>query len=97
LQRLVSTVLDFRLSRSSNLLFRKPGFRPLLGPISPGWTPGLGSFLANSLSNLQHPRIVTEPSWLASSLHPPCLTIFPAGDYKQAPATTRRHQTLPVG
>jgi hypothetical protein len=69
---LVSRVLDFRLSRSSNLLFHLPGFRPLLGPISPEWTPGLGSFLDNSLSNLQHPRIVTEPIWLASSLHPPC-------------------------
>ncbi len=40
----VSRVLELRVSRPSNLVFRKPGFRPLLGPISPGWTPGLGPF-----------------------------------------------------
>jgi hypothetical protein len=61
-QPLVSRVLDFRLSRSSNLLLRKPGFRPLLGPISPGWTPGLDSFLANSLSNLH--RLYLKCGWL---------------------------------
>jgi hypothetical protein len=55
LQRLVS--LHFKLKSSSpwKPLFRKPGFRPLLGPISPGWTPGLDSFLANSLSNFNIP------------------------------------------
>jgi hypothetical protein len=41
---LVSRVLELWISWSSNLLLRKPGFRPLLGPISPGWTPGLGPF-----------------------------------------------------
>ena len=38
----VLRVLQLRVSRPSNLLFRKPGFRPLLGPISPEWTPVLG-------------------------------------------------------
>jgi hypothetical protein len=45
---LVSAVLQLRGSRPSNLVLRKPGFRPLLAPISPGWTPGLGSFLGKS-------------------------------------------------
>ena len=45
---LVSRVLELWISWSSNLVFHKPGFRPLLAPISPGWTPGLGSFLGKS-------------------------------------------------
>jgi hypothetical protein len=46
---LVSAVLQFRVSWSSNLLFHLPGFRPLLAPICPEWTPGLGrSFTSNT-------------------------------------------------
>jgi hypothetical protein len=81
-------------------------FRPYFGPIFnniPASSPNQAGW------HLQHPRIVTEPSWLASStsphrhrtklagifnipassLHPPCLTIFPAGDYTN---TCRRPQ-----
>ena len=67
----VFSVLQFRVSRSSNLLFHEPRFCPLLGPISPEWTPGLGSFLGKSCVDFSPSGIfhLTCPT-LSSTQHP---------------------------
>jgi hypothetical protein len=71
-QPLVSRVLELRVSRPSNLVFHKPGFRPLGHCFSPSLGPLFSQFFVKSSTSPHRHRtklagIVTEPSWLASS------------------------------